>query len=278
MSEHTPQHTTRPDLSARTRPAPTDPDRPRGRRPAGPDHRVAHRPHGRRRRPHPRRPTDLPARRLQPPGRDGHRLHRRPRPHHRLQRTAAPPRLVHRRDQTRLRTNPTTPTCTTTGTPTTATCRRSVPGSVTTSPSRRCLWATSRPAARHHRRPAWSSPASPSTPATRPTGTPGMPADRLQPPAASRRLPRPHRGGTCRTIATPEDFSPLATAAANVGLEYLQHIVAATADGDMFVYDVTYRRGTPRPRPRHRRQQWTVAHRPENRAGTASGPTRTRVG
>ncbi|WP_328421602.1 hypothetical protein OG470_06080 [Micromonospora sp. NBC_00389] len=43
------------------------------------------------------------------------------------------------------------------------------------------------------------------------------------------------------TIATPEDFSPLATAAANVGLGYLQHIVAVTADtdADTFVYHVT---------------------------------------
>jgi SAM-dependent methyltransferase len=43
------------------------------------------------------------------------------------------------------------------------------------------------------------------------------------------------------TIATPQDFSPLATAAANVGLGYLQHIVAVTADtdADTFVYHVT---------------------------------------
>ncbi|PWR08166.1 hypothetical protein DKT69_33305, partial [Micromonospora sicca] len=43
------------------------------------------------------------------------------------------------------------------------------------------------------------------------------------------------------TIATPEDFNPLATAAANVGLGYLQHIVAVTADtdADTFVYHVT---------------------------------------
>ncbi|MEU4476469.1 hypothetical protein AB0F68_00095 [Micromonospora sp. NPDC023966] len=42
-------------------------------------------------------------------------------------------------------------------------------------------------------------------------------------------------------IATPEDFSPLAAAAANVGLGYLQHIVAVTADtdADTFVYHVT---------------------------------------
>jgi hypothetical protein len=41
--------------------------------------------------------------------------------------------------------------------------------------------------------------------------------------------------------ATPEDFSPLVTAAARVGLGYLQHIVAvgADTDGDAFVYHVT---------------------------------------
>ncbi|MBQ0905450.1 hypothetical protein [Micromonospora sp. U21] len=43
------------------------------------------------------------------------------------------------------------------------------------------------------------------------------------------------------TIATPADFGPLAAAAANVGLGYLQHIVAVTADteADTFVYHVT---------------------------------------
>jgi hypothetical protein len=43
------------------------------------------------------------------------------------------------------------------------------------------------------------------------------------------------------TITTPQDFSPLAAAAANVGLGYLQHIVAVTAktDADTFVYHVT---------------------------------------
>jgi hypothetical protein len=41
--------------------------------------------------------------------------------------------------------------------------------------------------------------------------------------------------------ATPEDFSPVVTAAANAGLGYLQHIVAVVADtdGDAFVYHVT---------------------------------------
>ncbi|MEU2610702.1 hypothetical protein ABZ570_03815 [Micromonospora sp. NPDC007271] len=39
----------------------------------------------------------------------------------------------------------------------------------------------------------------------------------------------------------PEDFTPVATAAASVGLGYLQHIVAVAADaeGDAFVYHVT---------------------------------------
>jgi hypothetical protein len=41
--------------------------------------------------------------------------------------------------------------------------------------------------------------------------------------------------------ATPEDFSGAVAAAAGVGLGYLQHIVAVTAntDGDAFVYHVT---------------------------------------
>ncbi|MEV6370452.1 hypothetical protein AB0L86_26570 [Micromonospora musae] len=43
------------------------------------------------------------------------------------------------------------------------------------------------------------------------------------------------------TPGGPEDFTPVATAAATVGLGYLQHIVAVTADtdGDAFVYHVT---------------------------------------
>ncbi|WP_238450161.1 hypothetical protein [Micromonospora sp. 4G55] len=44
------------------------------------------------------------------------------------------------------------------------------------------------------------------------------------------------------SIAGPEDFTPVATAAAAVGLGYLQHIVVAVAadtDGDAFVYHVT---------------------------------------
>ncbi|MEV1333184.1 hypothetical protein AB0J20_26835 [Micromonospora costi] len=48
---------------------------------------------------------------------------------------------------------------------------------------------------------------------------------------------------TVPTAATggPEDFTPVATAAASVGLGYLQHIVAVTVDtdGDAFVYHVT---------------------------------------
>ncbi|OKI81190.1 hypothetical protein [Micromonospora sp. CB01531] len=41
--------------------------------------------------------------------------------------------------------------------------------------------------------------------------------------------------------AAPEDFTPVVQAAADVGLGYLQHIVAVTADacGDAFVYHVT---------------------------------------
>lgn len=45
------------------------------------------------------------------------------------------------------------------------------------------------------------------------------------------------------TTATPQDFSTVVAAAAGVGLGYLQHIVAVTADtsdgGDAFVYHVT---------------------------------------
>jgi hypothetical protein len=43
------------------------------------------------------------------------------------------------------------------------------------------------------------------------------------------------------TVARPEDFSPVAAAAAGAGLGYLQHIVAVAADtdGDAFVYHVT---------------------------------------
>ncbi|TDB99393.1 hypothetical protein E1091_06990, partial [Micromonospora fluostatini] len=43
------------------------------------------------------------------------------------------------------------------------------------------------------------------------------------------------------TADGPEDFPPVTTAAASVGLGYLQHIVAVAADtdGDAFVYHVT---------------------------------------
>ncbi|WP_433288525.1 hypothetical protein [Micromonospora sp. CA-244673] len=43
------------------------------------------------------------------------------------------------------------------------------------------------------------------------------------------------------TPTGPEDFTPVATAAASMGLGYLQHIVAVTADteGDAFIYHVT---------------------------------------
>jgi hypothetical protein len=45
------------------------------------------------------------------------------------------------------------------------------------------------------------------------------------------------------TVTTPEDFGPVAAAAAGAGLGYLQHIVAVAADtsaeGDAFVYHLT---------------------------------------
>ncbi len=43
------------------------------------------------------------------------------------------------------------------------------------------------------------------------------------------------------TTPTPEDFSPVVSAAATVGLGYLQHIVAVAADtdGDAFVYHIS---------------------------------------
>ncbi|MGX1612613.1 hypothetical protein ACWIF8_01815 [Micromonospora chalcea] len=46
---------------------------------------------------------------------------------------------------------------------------------------------------------------------------------------------------TAGTTASPEDFSGVVQAAAGVGLGYLQHLVAVTADtdGDAFVYHVT---------------------------------------
>ncbi|MFI6132709.1 hypothetical protein [Micromonospora sp. NPDC051141] len=47
--------------------------------------------------------------------------------------------------------------------------------------------------------------------------------------------------GPTTTTPTPEDFSPVATAAAQAGLGYLQHIVAVTADtdSDQFAYYAT---------------------------------------
>jgi hypothetical protein len=62
------------------------------------------------------------------------------------------------------------------------------------------------------------------------------------------------------TAGTPEDFTPVVQAAAAVGLGYLQHIVAVTADtdGDAFIYHVTDEElltlGSGRG------QQWTAAH------------------
>ncbi|MET7949070.1 hypothetical protein [Micromonospora sp. NPDC005324] len=58
----------------------------------------------------------------------------------------------------------------------------------------------------------------------------------------------------------PEDFTPVATAAAQVGMGYLQHIVAVSADtdGDAFVYHVTDEELltlTHQSDP-----QWTVTH------------------
>lgn len=76
------------------------------------------------------------------------------------------------------------------------------------------------------------------------------------------------RGGCLVLVVTtpggtptwPEDFGPVATAAAAVGLGYLQHIVAVAADtdGDAFVYHVTDEEllalaGTGG-------QRWAVAH------------------
>lgn len=58
----------------------------------------------------------------------------------------------------------------------------------------------------------------------------------------------------------PEDFTPVATAAAAVGLGYLQHIVAVAADtdGDAFVYHVTDEELLTLT---HRAdQRWAVAH------------------
>ncbi|MFI7650334.1 hypothetical protein ACIBTZ_30265 [Micromonospora sp. NPDC049460] len=83
---------------------------------------------------------------------------------------------------------------------------------------------------------------------------------------ACARLLRP--GGCLVLVVTvpaaagrPEDFTPVATAAAQVGLGYLQHIVAVAADtdGDAFVYHVTDEELltlTHQSDP----QRWAVAH------------------
>jgi hypothetical protein len=61
------------------------------------------------------------------------------------------------------------------------------------------------------------------------------------------------------TTATPEDFGPLVNAAADVGLGYLQHIVAVRADvdGDQFTYYATDEELLALA---HSGQQWAVAH------------------
>lgn len=67
-------------------------------------------------------------------------------------------------------------------------------------------------------------------------------------------------------IATPEDFSPIIDAAAQVGLGYLQHIVAVAADlrdgGDVFVYHLDDEEllTLSRARADADGEQWTVAH------------------
>ncbi|MGK5741487.1 hypothetical protein [Micromonospora sp. URMC 103] len=63
------------------------------------------------------------------------------------------------------------------------------------------------------------------------------------------------------TTAGPEDFTPVATAAASVGLGYLQHIVAVAADtdGDTFVYHLTDEELLTLTH-QTRQQQWAVAH------------------
>ncbi|MEH0986436.1 hypothetical protein [Micromonospora sp. CPCC 205556] len=82
---------------------------------------------------------------------------------------------------------------------------------------------------------------------------------------ACARLLRP--GGCLVLVVTapaasigPEDFTPVATAAAAVGLGYLQHIVAVTADtdGEAFVYHVTDEELLTLAEQAH--HPWTVAH------------------
>lgn len=82
---------------------------------------------------------------------------------------------------------------------------------------------------------------------------------------ACARLLRP--GGCLVLIVTapattgPEDFTPVATAAATVGLGYLQHIVAVAADtdGDAFVYHVTDEELLTLAQ-QTRPERWAVAH------------------
>jgi hypothetical protein len=59
---------------------------------------------------------------------------------------------------------------------------------------------------------------------------------------------------------TPEDFSPVVSAAATVGLGYLQHIVAVAADtdGDVFVYHISDEELLALARTSG--QQWAMAH------------------
>ncbi|MBM0255842.1 hypothetical protein [Micromonospora sp. 4G55] len=63
------------------------------------------------------------------------------------------------------------------------------------------------------------------------------------------------------TAGRPQDFTPVATAAASVGLGYLQHIVAVAADaeGDAFVYHVTDEELLTLTQQSDQ-QQWAVAH------------------
>ncbi|PZG12493.1 hypothetical protein C1I95_25665 [Micromonospora craterilacus] len=66
---------------------------------------------------------------------------------------------------------------------------------------------------------------------------------------------------TAPTGATPEDFTPVVQAAAGVGLGYLQHIVAVTADtdGDTFVYHITDEELLTLAQ-QNSDQPWAVAH------------------
>ena len=63
------------------------------------------------------------------------------------------------------------------------------------------------------------------------------------------------------TATTPQDFSPISTAAASVGLGYLQHIVAVDADAgaEAFVYYITDEELLGLAADSGE-AQWTVAH------------------